>query len=470
MELTPQVLRNAQFRQAFRGYDPDDVDDLLERAAVSLGQILHRLQAAEAGAGGSAAMPPPAPAALAGEALDSRQIDEELRRTLQLAQRTADSVVAEANEEAAAKLVSADDEASGLMAEAEAERDRVLNSARGEADRMVEDAQSYRSGLLDNAEAEVAAEADELRGRIAAEVEQLQTARDVLRSDIDGLENHLEGRRGQLASVIERLQTMLDDPESLRALEPPPLAPVALPDVLTKAQLTRDKVRSDPETAGAAELVDAASAAAGLGNAGEAPEAVETAQAAPEPDDQPPVPPPPASTTEEPFAPKPFEPPLAEAAVFDTEPGRSEGAPSAAEVAANAPVDTDLQQASEDLSAPDLAATIDRLPRLTPSTPPVGPDASEPAEPPSVESATVEDPSRPRASLFEPPPATTGLDQVPLDELRSLARDIPGNTPPPAPGPVWEDQGGPPTEAVPAIDDDDADPFLDELKKAVEED
>ena len=35
MELTPQVLRNAQFRQAFRGYDPDDVDDLLERAAVA---------------------------------------------------------------------------------------------------------------------------------------------------------------------------------------------------------------------------------------------------------------------------------------------------------------------------------------------------------------------------------------------------------------------------------------------------
>ncbi|MCP5027072.1 MAG: DivIVA domain-containing protein [Actinomycetia bacterium] len=469
MELTPQVLRNAQFRQAFRGYDPDDVDDLLERSAVSLGQILHRLQTLEAGGAVVGEAVPPAAPVTSGEPLDTRQVDEELRRTLQLAQRTADSVVAEANEEAAAKLSSADEEASGVVSEAEAERDRVLNSARSEADRMVEDAQSFRSGLLENAEAEVAAEADELRSRIADEVEQLQGARDILRSDIEGLESHLEGRRGQLASVIDRLQAMLDDPQSLRAVDVPEPTPVELPGELIAARLAR------PHTAAPApadsRLVDAAAAELGLAAPAEAAATDAGPSAAVQGPEVslPPVP-------DGPFSPEPFEPAAPSGTIFDAESGLTQSntgdladsaAPTAAEVAANLPPAG--QAVSEAASSADAAAAVDRLPRLTPSTPPVGPDASVPAAAPLPEGESVEDPPRPRSSLFEPPPATTGLDQVPLDELRSLARDIPGNTPPPAPGPVWDDAGGPPTESVPAVDDPDADPFLNELKKAVDE-
>ena len=33
MELTPQRLREVEFKERWRGYDPEEVDDLLERVA-----------------------------------------------------------------------------------------------------------------------------------------------------------------------------------------------------------------------------------------------------------------------------------------------------------------------------------------------------------------------------------------------------------------------------------------------------
>jgi DivIVA domain-containing protein len=36
MDLTPQTLRDVEFREKLRGYHPDDVDDFLEEAAVAL--------------------------------------------------------------------------------------------------------------------------------------------------------------------------------------------------------------------------------------------------------------------------------------------------------------------------------------------------------------------------------------------------------------------------------------------------
>ena len=44
MELTPQELREVEFRERWRGYDPDDVDDFLERAAVALDELHDRLR------------------------------------------------------------------------------------------------------------------------------------------------------------------------------------------------------------------------------------------------------------------------------------------------------------------------------------------------------------------------------------------------------------------------------------------
>ena len=49
MDLTPQTLRDVEFREKLRGYHPDDVDDFLEEVAVAVDGMLARLRATEAG-------------------------------------------------------------------------------------------------------------------------------------------------------------------------------------------------------------------------------------------------------------------------------------------------------------------------------------------------------------------------------------------------------------------------------------
>src|SRR6185503_14670234 len=106
MDVTPQVINEVEFHQKMRGYDPDEVDDFLERIAVGVGQLTDRLHEAEARAATA----------------DRRVIDLErkvrelgdrpaasddadadadtIKRTLVLAQKTADAAVTEAKEEA----------------------------------------------------------------------------------------------------------------------------------------------------------------------------------------------------------------------------------------------------------------------------------------------------------------------------------------------------------------------------------
>ncbi len=110
MDVTPQLLREVEFRERLRGYHPDDVDDFLERVAIAVEGLLARLAAAEGGA-------PAAPEVAEPAAPEGAAADDELRRTLVLAQRTADAVVAEAREEAARILADAESTAARLRTE-----------------------------------------------------------------------------------------------------------------------------------------------------------------------------------------------------------------------------------------------------------------------------------------------------------------------------------------------------------------
>ena len=45
MDVTPQLLKDVDFREKkFGGYDPDEVDDFLERVGVAIGQLQMRLR------------------------------------------------------------------------------------------------------------------------------------------------------------------------------------------------------------------------------------------------------------------------------------------------------------------------------------------------------------------------------------------------------------------------------------------
>jgi DivIVA domain-containing protein len=43
MDISPKLLREVEFREQWRGYNPEEVDDFLERLALGLEELQSRL-------------------------------------------------------------------------------------------------------------------------------------------------------------------------------------------------------------------------------------------------------------------------------------------------------------------------------------------------------------------------------------------------------------------------------------------
>ncbi|CAN5770817.1 hypothetical protein BH10ACT1_BH10ACT1_31710 [soil metagenome] len=233
MELTlKRLLEQAEFTETRKGYDRGQVDDFLDKAVAMatkvearLTQALDQAKTASVGAGPSAAeidaevdrrvqarlaeLPSPAaPVAFdAPSAPSEDETAEEVRRTLVLAQRTADAAVREAREDAAKLLADAQERAAALNADAEAA------------------AANARAGLSSEIESERRAAHD----RLAAEIGELEGAREALRTDVTVLERHVEEQRSQLGSTIGELQRLLDDPAGFRLAPSPVLLEPEVP-------------------------------------------------------------------------------------------------------------------------------------------------------------------------------------------------------------------------------------------------
>jgi cell division initiation protein len=108
MDLSPQLLRDVEFREQWRGYNPDEVDEFLERLATAVEELQGRLAETTERAERAER-----------RVLDSAS-DDELRRTLVIAQRTADATLAEADAEAERRLADVDRRVKEADAEAEA--------------------------------------------------------------------------------------------------------------------------------------------------------------------------------------------------------------------------------------------------------------------------------------------------------------------------------------------------------------
>jgi cell division initiation protein len=205
MELTPQTLHSVEFREARRGgYNTRDVDDFIERVAAGVGHLNERMRSAEARAEAADAQVADMQRELEEVrrrpvAAESSETDETLRRTLVLAQRTADATIKEAKEEANRVLSEAREEAARTRAEAEAEARRGADSARVTAQ---------------------------------AEVETLLANRDKLKVDIERLNNRLGEQRIGIQTGITELQRLLDDSGKLKPTTLPPLADVQAPTPL----------------------------------------------------------------------------------------------------------------------------------------------------------------------------------------------------------------------------------------------
>lgn len=211
MALSPQDIRDATFKSVKRGgLDPDEVSEFKLAAADALQQAIQDATAMEARARAAVARLQELSQQQAASEETSQEtasavaetpagappepvrreptVDEAetISRTLLLAQRTADTTVAEAKAEAEATIGSA-----------QAEAARLLESAREEAAAVIEAAR---------AESRKAGEAE--RVRVEGEVQALLARRDFLESDVDQLEQHLGAQRERITEVVAELESL----------------------------------------------------------------------------------------------------------------------------------------------------------------------------------------------------------------------------------------------------------------------
>jgi cell division initiation protein len=236
MDVTPQVINEVEFHQKMRGYDPDEVDDFLERVAVAVGQLTDRLQESEGRAANAdrRATELEQKAREVGDRPVATDVDETetITRTLVLAQKTADAAIKEAREEA----------------------QRTLADAQQTADALLGDAQEKSQRLVSDAEVEARRTSEETRQRVFEEIIALEDAREALKADHGILERHLEEQRLRLRSSIGDLQRLLDDPSKLRAASMPELSAATRPqqpdDATAMATTDADTIDLDSEAGG----------------------------------------------------------------------------------------------------------------------------------------------------------------------------------------------------------------------------
>lgn len=175
MDLTPELLRNVEFADARKGgYVHDDVDHFLDKAADALAEQQQQRQVLEARLRAAETRLANTPAPTQTETSDT---EETLRRTLILAQRTADAAIEEAKAEAAKRIAQTKDEAARILQEAE------------EAVRR-----------------DVGAKRDQLRSEIAA----LEVERTSLHDRISRLRGYVETERSRLRGQLETIVANID--------------------------------------------------------------------------------------------------------------------------------------------------------------------------------------------------------------------------------------------------------------------
>ena len=209
---TPHLLTDVRFSVSRKGYDPDEVDNFLERVSAAVAQLQDKLrqatataEAAEARAADAvrnesrlqariaelesgAAATPVAPVAV--RSVDPTLEAEQASSVLVMAQRTADATINEARTNAAQ-----------MLSESEVEATRILSAAKAQADEAIRD--------LDKTRRELAA-------------------------DNAALEAFLSEQRAVISNGLSRIQAVLDDPAALRIGTPPvefatPVSPVSAP-------------------------------------------------------------------------------------------------------------------------------------------------------------------------------------------------------------------------------------------------
>jgi len=194
MDVTPQLIEQIEFSEKFRGYDPDQVDDFLERVGATLAELIvevreltDRADRAERETEQLRSRPAPEPAPVPSGAMTDEEEVEQAARTLLLAKRTSDAAISE---------------------------------ARAEADRLVREAEAQREELLRRAREDAENEFVSQRGRFTEEIRSLEIERGVLAEQVHTMETRITAYRNDIDTATEQIRRVLGDPSVLAVREP----------------------------------------------------------------------------------------------------------------------------------------------------------------------------------------------------------------------------------------------------------
>lgn len=186
MALTPIDIQQKTFGTALRGYDLDEVDDFLDEVVTTfrdydsqLAEASHRIAALEA------------------EVAEKGDVEGSIARVFLAAQRSADTILAEAQTESERILEEARLDAERVVAEAESRATTLSATRSAEADRVQGEIDALRASL------------SELRSSVRAVIERVS-------DDADAIEVAIldaEGRQSSLTGAFIDLSDSVVDSE-----------------------------------------------------------------------------------------------------------------------------------------------------------------------------------------------------------------------------------------------------------------
>ena len=214
---TPHLLTDVRFSVSRKGYDPDEVDNFLERVSAAVAQLQDKLRQATASA----------------ESAETRAADavrNESRLQARIAELESGSGAAPAAVVAPIRSVDPTidaEQASSVLVMAQRTADATINEARTNAAQMLSESEVEASRILSAAKAQ----ADEA-------LRDLDKTRRELAADNAALDAFLSEQRAVIANGVSRIQAVLDDPAALRVgtapveLTTPVVAPAPAPTAL----------------------------------------------------------------------------------------------------------------------------------------------------------------------------------------------------------------------------------------------
>lgn len=225
MELTPELLLEAKFGPARRGYDMAEVDDFLERCAEGLDVLLARLKSEFERAEDAEARLAAVESGWVADPVDATIVEAPAPTPASESQPDVDVAPAPpttpAVDEPMRILVHAERTAEAAIADARAEAERIRSEAESVASQQRSEAETMLATAKAEAEEEARLAGEETKRSIQAEVLALRRDRDGLSDDIRALRRWLDEQRARMRSTARELQRLVEDPTALQEVAVP---------------------------------------------------------------------------------------------------------------------------------------------------------------------------------------------------------------------------------------------------------